>query len=69
MEHPVFTLEESAMERWRNGDPSGFLELAADQIVYVDPRKPVVLFRDSVIKSWKRVLALATERRAALALA
>ncbi len=37
MEHTILTLEKQAMERWRNGDPGGFVELSADDISYVDP--------------------------------
>ena len=29
-------LEKAAMERWRNGDPMGFVELSAEDILYVD---------------------------------
>jgi uncharacterized protein (TIGR02246 family) len=32
----ILALEKSAMERWRNGDPHGFMELSADDILYVD---------------------------------
>jgi ketosteroid isomerase-like protein len=33
----ILTLEKQAMERWRNGDPLGFVELSAEDITYVDP--------------------------------
>ncbi|MFK0205517.1 YybH family protein [Agrobacterium sp. NPDC090283] len=38
--HPVIALELAALERWCNGDPSGFLELSADDVVYFDPYLP-----------------------------
>ncbi len=38
--HPVVALEKSALERWCNGDPSGFLELSAPDVVYFDPFLP-----------------------------
>ncbi|MCZ7467143.1 nuclear transport factor 2 family protein [Rhizobium rhizogenes] len=38
--HPLVALELAALERWCNGDPSGFLELYADDIVYFDPYLP-----------------------------
>jgi uncharacterized protein (TIGR02246 family) len=40
----ILSLEKSAMERWRNGDPWGWAELSAEQVTYVDPglTKPVV---------------------------
>jgi ketosteroid isomerase-like protein len=39
----ILSLEQHAMERWRNGDPCGFVELSAEDIGYVDPglTKPV----------------------------
>jgi ketosteroid isomerase-like protein len=33
----VIELEEQALRRWCNGDPSGFLEISADDVVYFDP--------------------------------
>ena len=33
----IITLERAALERWNNGDPSGFLELSAADVVYFDP--------------------------------
>ncbi len=36
MNDPIFQLEYEAMERWRRGDPWGFVELAADDIIYTD---------------------------------
>lgn len=37
MEDTILALENNAMERWRNGDPWGFVELSAGDITYVDP--------------------------------
>ena len=37
MEDVILSLENQAMERWRNGDPWGFVELSAENITYVDP--------------------------------
>jgi ketosteroid isomerase-like protein len=37
MEDAILSLENQAMERWRNGDPGGFVELSAGDITYVDP--------------------------------
>ena len=37
MEDTILSLEQQAMERWRNGDPWGFVELSAGDITYVDP--------------------------------
>ena len=41
--HPVIALEQAALERWCNGDPSGFLEISADDVVYFDPFLPARL--------------------------
>ena len=40
----ILPLEKAAMERWRNGDPMGFVELSAEDICYVDPglTKPIL---------------------------
>jgi hypothetical protein len=44
MDHPIFDLENAAMERWRNGDPMGFVEISHPGICYVDPGlvKPII---------------------------
>jgi ketosteroid isomerase-like protein len=36
MTNEILSLEKAAMERWRNGDPTGFIELSAKNILYVD---------------------------------
>jgi ketosteroid isomerase-like protein len=36
MTESILSLEKAAMERWRNGDPLGFVELSAEDILYVD---------------------------------
>lgn len=33
----IIGLEKAALERWNNGDPTGFLELSAPDVVYFDP--------------------------------
>lgn len=33
----LFSLEENAMEHWRNGDPMKWAEISADEVTYVDP--------------------------------
>lgn len=35
--HPVIELEKAALARWCNGDPDGFLEISAQDVVYFDP--------------------------------
>lgn len=37
MERHLLALERHALERWCRGDPSGFLELLATDVVYFDP--------------------------------
>ena len=33
----VISLEKAALDRWGKGDPSGFLEISADEVCYFDP--------------------------------
>jgi len=33
----IITLEKSALDRWGKGDPSGFLEISAEDVCYFDP--------------------------------
>jgi ketosteroid isomerase-like protein len=33
----IIDIEKIALERWNNGDPSGFLEISANDVVYFDP--------------------------------
>lgn len=40
MDHAVVELERAALARWCNGDPSGFLEISAPDVVYFDPFLP-----------------------------
>jgi hypothetical protein len=35
--HPVIDLEKAALARWCHGDPDGFLEISASDVVYFDP--------------------------------
>ena len=38
--HKIIELEEAALKRWLNGDPSGFLEISDADVVYFDPFLP-----------------------------
>jgi ketosteroid isomerase-like protein len=44
MEETILSLEKGAMERWRHGDPWGWVELSAEDVIYVDPglTRPIV---------------------------
>jgi hypothetical protein len=33
----IIALEKAALTRWGNGDPAGFLEICAQEVVYFDP--------------------------------
>ena len=33
----IIALEKSALEKWNHGNPSGYLELSAEDVVYFDP--------------------------------
>jgi len=37
IETHIISLERAALERWGRGDPSGFLEISAPDVVYFDP--------------------------------
>ena len=37
MEDTILSLEKQAMERWRKGDPGGFVEISAEDITFFDP--------------------------------
>lgn len=37
MKETILSLEKGAMERWRQGDPWGWVELSAEDLIYVDP--------------------------------
>jgi ketosteroid isomerase-like protein len=37
VETAIVGLERAALERWCHGDPGGFIDLAAEDIVYFDP--------------------------------
>lgn len=39
-EDPIIAMERAALTRWCNGDPSGFLEISASDVVYFDPFLP-----------------------------
>jgi ketosteroid isomerase-like protein len=40
----ILSLEKGAMERWRHGDPWGWAEISAKEVIYVDPglTRPIV---------------------------
>ena len=33
----ILAMEKAALDRWGKGDPSGFLEISADDVCYFDP--------------------------------
>lgn len=37
IEQTIISMEKKALERWNNGDPSGFLEISDKDVVYFDP--------------------------------
>ena len=40
IEAAILELERGALERWCAGDPSGFLEISDEDVVYFDPMVP-----------------------------
>lgn len=37
LQETIINMEKAALERWGKGDPSGFLEISADDVCYFDP--------------------------------
>lgn len=37
MDEIIFALEKGAMERWRKGDPLGWAEISAEDVIYIEP--------------------------------
>jgi ketosteroid isomerase-like protein len=37
VENEILSMERAALDLWGNGDPSGFLEISAKDVVYFDP--------------------------------
>jgi|GEM_PF-3741634 hypothetical protein len=33
----IIAMEKAALEKWSDGNPSGFIEICADYVVYFDP--------------------------------
>jgi len=44
MKETILSLEKGVMERWRNGDPWGWAEISAEDVIYVEPglTKPII---------------------------
>ena len=37
LEEQIIAMEKSALDRWGNGDPQGYLEISAEEVTYFDP--------------------------------
>ncbi|PKN99119.1 MAG: hypothetical protein CVU42_09660 [Chloroflexi bacterium HGW-Chloroflexi-4] len=48
MKETIFSLENAAMERWRQGDPFGWTDISADDVIYIEPNlvKPIIGLED-----------------------
>lgn len=48
MHNTFLSMEKSAMERWRSGDPLGWAEISAEDVTYIDPglTAPIVGLED-----------------------
>ncbi len=54
--HPVLELETAAMHRWLSGDPDGFLEISAADVVYTDPyRERWLVGREALAEVYAQV--------------
>lgn len=52
----IIELERAALDRWRQGDPGGFLEITADDYTYFDPSLNKRLDgRDSIAAVYERI--------------
>jgi hypothetical protein len=40
MDETILSLEKQVMERWRKGDPLGFIEIYAPEVTYFDSGTP-----------------------------
>lgn len=47
----IIAIERAALDRWAKGDPSGFLEISAPDVVYFDPSL------DTRLDGWDRLAA------------
>ncbi len=56
----IIAMEQSALDRWGRGDPSGFLELSADDVVYFDP------FQERRLNGWSELKRLYESLRGAI---
>ena len=52
MTETILSLEQAAMERWRNGDPWGWAEISAAEITYVDPGLTQPIFGIEAYKAY-----------------
>lgn len=48
----IIEMERSALDRWGKGDPSGFLEISDEHVVYFDP------FQDRRLNGWTELQQL-----------
>ena len=47
----IIALERAALDRWGSGDPDGFLEISAEDVVYFDPFQPRRLNRIAELRA------------------
>jgi uncharacterized protein (TIGR02246 family) len=56
MEETILSLEKGAMERWRNGDPWGFVAISAEEMTYVDPSLNTLILSLEEFKAYMKQL-------------
>ena len=54
MQDNILELEKSAMERWRQGDPWGFTEISADDVLYVDVGQTAPIIGIDALRAYYR---------------
>ena len=52
----LIAMEKAALERWGDGDPSGFIEICASDVVYFDPYIPLRIDGLAALKDYYRLL-------------
>jgi len=60
----IIALECAALDRWGNGDPSGFLELCAPDVVYFDPHlERRIDGREALVQYYEKIRGMVSIER------
>jgi ketosteroid isomerase-like protein len=53
----ILSIEKQALERWRNGDPLGFVEISDEEIIYFDPSLVKPIFGVKEFEAYMKLMA------------